>query len=60
LNNIIYVIDQFTCATKAQKDAAKALLSRMWGAYENDTRMMEVAELLAKRARLVAILAEMV
>jgi threonine synthase len=59
LNNIIYVIDQFTGATKAQKDAAKALLVRMWQAYENDSTMMDAAELLAKRARLVALLAEM-
>ena len=59
LNNIIYVIDQFTGATKAQKTAAKALLSRMWQAYENDQSMMDAAELLAKRARLAALLAEM-
>ena len=59
LNNIIYVIDAFTGATKAQKDAAKALLSRMWQAYENDRSMMDAAELLAKRARLVALLVEM-
>ena len=59
LNNIIYVIDTFTGATKAQKDAAKALLVRMWGAYENDQSMMDAAELLAKRARLALLLAEM-
>ena len=56
---LIWLVDNFTGASKERKDRVKALIRDMWNAYQDEPNILGAAELRARLEKLQNYLAQM-